>query len=237
MTTFTCPVGKLIVIEGIDGCGKGTQIQLLKSFLEGNGCDTLMLDFPRYGNPAAFFVEKYLRGEYGTAEEVGPYMASILYAVDRFDMAKEIKSALAQGRSVISNRYTTASMGHQAGKIADIEKRNEYVDWLSKLEYETLEIPKPDAVVYLTISPELGQLHVDKKEQRSYLINATSQKRDIHEDDAAHLSNAATAFNQVASRNNWHIIDCMKDGHMQSPEVIHNLIVDILVQNGVIQQG
>ena len=134
--------GKFIVIDGTDGSGKGTQTKILVKRLENLGYDVAMADFPQYGQASAGLVEQYLNGNYGTAEEVGPYKASIFYACDRYDASFKIRKWLEEGKIVISNRYVTANMGHQGGKISNRKKRKKYFDWLYELEYKIFNIPK-----------------------------------------------------------------------------------------------
>ncbi len=129
----TSAVGKFIVIEGTDGSGKGTQTKLLTEKLAQMRVPFEMTDFPQYGKPSAFFAEKYLRGEYGTAEEVGAYRGSLFYALDRYDKSFDIRKWLAEGKTVISNRYVSANMGHQAGKIKNRAAREKFLKWLEEL--------------------------------------------------------------------------------------------------------
>ena len=114
--------GNLIVIDGTDGSGKATQTKLLVEFLKNKGVLVEMLDYPRYSNPSAYFAEQYLNGRYGSADEVSPKLASLFYALDRFDSKKSIIESLNKGKIVISNRYVSANAGHQGGKIKDIKK-------------------------------------------------------------------------------------------------------------------
>src|SRR5680860_1733763 len=106
-------LGKFIVIDGTDGSGKTTQLNLLKEKLESEGFDVKVADFPQYNTKSAGLVEEYLSGKYGGANDVDPYKASIFYAVDRFDASKQIYDWLASGKIVLANRYTSASLGHQ----------------------------------------------------------------------------------------------------------------------------
>ena len=103
--------GKLIVLDGTDGCGKKTQTEKLVERLRQEGQEVVMQDFPRYGERSAAIVEDYLNGKFGTAEQVGPYRASIFYACDRFAASTEIFSALESAKHVVSNRYVSANMG------------------------------------------------------------------------------------------------------------------------------
>jgi dTMP kinase len=213
--------GKFIVIEGTDGSGKGTQLARLVEKLTSHGVPFKTTDFPQYGNPSAHFVEKYLQGHYGTAEEVGPYKGSIFYALDRYDRSHDIKSWLEEGHHVISNRYVSSNMGHQAGKIDDLAERDRYLEWLTELEYQILGSPQPDLTLFLFVPPEIGQELVDKKGAREY---TQGKKRDIHEADLAHLKKASEAYLYVAKKFGWSIIDCVEEGILLPIEEIEKRI-------------
>ena len=217
--------GVFIVIDGTDGSGKATQTKLLVERLRGTGREVMELDFPQYEKPSAVFVEKYLRGEYGTADEVGPYRASIFYALDRYDKSAEVKQWLAEGKIVISNRYVSANMGHQAGKIKNKKKRDEFLAWLFKLEFTLFGIPKPDKVILLYMPPEAGQKLVDAKGARAY---TKGKKRDIHEADLSHLKDAANAYAYVAKKYKWGIVNCLQKGEILSREIIHEKLWGIV---------
>ena len=214
--------GKFIVIDGTDGSGKGTQTELLVTALKEKGVQVVVTDFPQYGTPSAYFVEKYLRGEYGTAEEVGAKRASLFYALDRFDVAKQMRTWLAEGTYIVSNRYVSASMGHQTGKIEGNEERDKFLDWLDDLEYNICGIPRPNETIFLYVPPEVGQKLVDQKESRAY---TQGKKRDIHEADIDHLKKASEAYKYVAKKFNWKTITCAPDGEMLSREEIHTMIM------------
>lgn len=218
--------GKLIVIEGIDGSGKATQTELLVKKLQKQGKQVKTIDFPQYDN--TFFgkmVGRYLRGEFGQADDVSPYFASLLFALDRFEVKEKITKWLAEGNLVICNRYATSNAGHQAGKISDVGKRKEFVQWLEKTEYDVLGIPKPDKVILLDIPPDISQHLVDKKQQRSY----TSEKRDIHEKSEDHLTNTRHAFLEMAKAHSWIIIPCTAKGKLLSKEEIHEKVCDAAI--------
>ncbi len=152
-----------IVIDGTDGAGKGTQTDILIERLTSMGKKAKRFDFPRYGKPSAALVEQYLRGEFG--KDITPKQASILFAIDRFAAKDELKKALDEG-IVISNRYVSSNMGHQAGKIQDEKEREAFLNWLDELEYDILGLPRPDISIFLDVPPELGQKLVDKKGER-----------------------------------------------------------------------
>ncbi len=212
--------GQFIVIDGTDGSGKATQTKLLVDRLVKEGKTVETIDFPQYGMKSAGLVEEYLNGKYGGADDVGPYIASVFYAVDRYDASFKIRQWLDEGKIVISNRYTTSNMGHQAGKIQDQKQRDKYLKWLSDFEFKLLEIPKPDIVMLLYMPVDIAQQRVDKKGYREYVHG---EKRDIHEANLHHLNEAAKAYLYVAKKYKWEIIDANK-----SIEDVHDCIYNLV---------
>ena len=210
------------MIEGTDGSGKGTQTNILVDRLKKENIKVEQISFPQYGEPSAFLVEEYLNGKYGTADQVGPYKASVLYATDRFAASPKIKKWLAKGKVVIANRYVASNMGHQGGKIKDRKKRQEYFDWNYNLEYNILQIPRPDINLILHVTPEISQELVDKKDDREYL---KGKKRDIHEDDINHLINAEQAYLEIAQTYpEFSVIECIKNEKILAIQEIHAII-------------
>lgn len=206
-----------IVIDGIDGSGKWTQTQILVDTLIQQGKKVKLLDFPRYWQPSAFGVERYLNGDYW--KNVSAKQASMLYALDRFDASFEFGPEMWDYDYVISNRYVSASMIHQAGKISDPEKRAEFIAWLEDLEYNIFGIPKPDLTIFLNVSPEMSQKLVLQKQDRSYI--KWDKKMDIHEADKNHLIQAhASAMDIVQTHPDWLRIDCESQGNMRDIDVI-----------------
>src|SRR3989338_100393 len=130
-----CIMSKFIVIEGTDGAGKTTHLQLIVDKLRTEGKEVEVMDFPQYGQKSAGPVEEYLNGKYGDAQAVSPYAAALLYAVDRFDASYKIKAALEAGKIVLSNRYVSSNFAYQGAKIADPEKRQKLLYWIEELEY------------------------------------------------------------------------------------------------------
>jgi len=224
--------GKLLVIDGTDGSGKGTQTKLLVERLKSEGYPVETISFPQYGQKSAGLVENYLNGLYGTAEEVGPYRGSIFYACDRYDAAFKMRQWLNEGKVIVCDRYVTANMGHQGAKIIDEKALNDYLDWLHNLEYNIFQIPKPDLNVILHVTPETSQKLVDQKNQREYIGD---KKRDIHEADINHLKAAERTFLLVAKKNPefFKIIECETDSNMRTVEDINdelwNLIQSMLI--------
>ena len=213
--------GKFIVIDWTDGSGKGTQTRLLIERLKNEWHDVEMADFPQYGKRSATMVEDYLNGDFWTAEEVWAYRASVLYAVDRYAASFQIKKRLDAWKIVISNRYVSSNMWHQAGKIKDINKRDKFLAWLDNFEYELFDIPRPDKNILLYMPTEIGQQLVDQKWHRDYVW---WEKRDIHENDLQHLKDAAEAYKYVAQKYDWTIIDSAPNNQLQTIEVIWDKI-------------
>lgn len=212
-----------IVIDWIDWSGKGTQVALLEEKLKALWKKVKVLDYPRYGEKSAFFVEKYLNWGYG--KNVTAKQASLFYAMDRYDDSFNIKADLKKYDFIISNRYVSASMIHQAGKIENKTERQEFLDWLYDLEYNILNLQKPDLTIFLNVSPEMSQKLVLKKEEREYLKGG--KKMDIHEEDKNHLINAhASAMEVVQKFDDWIMINCEENWKMKSIGEINGEILE-----------
>lgn len=217
--------GKFIVLEGTDGCGKGTQTELLINYLKEKNIPVKKLDFPNYEHPGAYFVEQYLNGKYGSAQQVSAELASLFFALDRFDLKNQILESLHQGEILVSNRYVSSNAGHQGGKIREVKKRKDFLDWLYNLEYGICGIPKPDCQIYLHTPAEIAQELVDKKSAREYL---NGKKRDIHEQDKEHLKNAEESYNYLFEKETgWEKVECMNQNEILSVEEIHNKIISL----------
>jgi len=216
------------MLEGTDGSGKTIQTALLVKKLKEEGHDVEQISFPQYGEKSAALVEDYLNGTFGTADEVGPYRASILYAVDRYAAKAKIEGWLNAGKIVIANRYVASNMGHQGGKISDPIERQKYFDWNYHLEYTIFGIPQPDANIILHVTPEISQRLVDKKDERAYLTDG--KKRDIHEDDLNHLRHAEQAYLDIAKKfPEFILIECVEENDILSPDTIHTKIWNTIV--------
>lgn len=159
-------MGKLIVIEGTDSSGKQTQTEILYEKLKSQGIKVKKISFPNYDSPASAPVKMYLAGEFGKkANEVNPYPVSTMYAVDRYaSFKKDWEDFYLEAGVVITDRYTTSNMVHQASKFTDPHEKVKYLDWLEDLEYDKMEIPKPDLVFFLNMPVDVAQkLMSDRK--------------------------------------------------------------------------
>ncbi len=213
--------GKLLVMEGLDGCGKQTQTALLKEKLIQKGYNVITITFPDYDSDASIPVRMYLNGEFGDkASEVSPYMASTFYAVDRIaSYKKHWEKALADGAVVIADRYTTSNMLHQATKL-DGDAREEYLNWLTDLEFNRLGLPVPDGVIYLDMPQEVSKKLRNQREDKF-------QGNDIHEKDRAYLEKCASAAKELADKYNWRIVNCVEGDCLRTIEDINNEVVNL----------
>lgn len=214
--------GLFVVIEGTDGSGKGTQFQLLKERLEQTGYEVATFDFPQYDAASSYFVRQYLNGKYGSADEVGPYTGSLFYALDRYEAAPAIRQALDDGKIVLANRFTGSNMAHQGTKFTNAEQRRGYFIWLDNLEFQMLNIPRPDMNVVLRVPADIAQTLVDKKDKRNY----TDKKRDIHEADLGHLERAVEVYDDLCNLfpKDFTRIDCVRSGKLLAIDDVQTLL-------------
>ena len=222
--------GKLIVIDGIDGSGKATQTKLLVEKLRAEGYNVETLDFPQYyKNFFGSLIGRFLKGEFGSPTEVNPHIASVLYAADRWESKEQIEGWLNEGKIVILDRYVTANMGHQGGKIKDLKEREDFLKWLEKMEFDTFKIPTPDLNIFLHLKPEVAQLLIDKKNTRAY---TQGSKRDAVESDIEYLKNSVSSFLSISRANpeTWKTIFCTnkEEDNIVSIEEIQNKILGIV---------
>ncbi|HEU4914240.1 MAG TPA: FAD-dependent thymidylate synthase [Candidatus Saccharimonadales bacterium] len=214
--------GTFVVVEGTDGSGKGTQFKLLVDRLRQEGYDVETFDFPQYDRPSSHFVREYLNGNYGGLADVGPYTASLFYALDRFEAAHQIRQALDDGKVVLANRYVGSSMAHQGTKFSHAEERRGYFIWLDNLEFEMLRIPRPDFSFVLRVPAEIAQRLVDQKQERSY----TTKKRDLHEADLGHLQKAAEVYDDMCQLfpKDFVRVDCTRGDGIMDIASIHEIL-------------
>ncbi len=210
--------GILIVIDGIDGSGKTTQIELLTKYFSEKNIPFEVINFPRYGeNIYAELVARYLDGEFGSLSEVNPYLISLSYGGDRLLAKPLIENWISEGKIVIANRYISASKAHMGANLED-NKRENFMRWIDHLEYETNRMPKEDFTILLSVDPKVGQENV-----------SDSRKPDMHERNLKHLEEAQKIYLELSkAESNWQVIDCMMDGKMKSKGIIHLEILNLL---------
>lgn len=212
--------GRLIVIDGIDGSGKSTQLQLLKQELELGGFKAEEIHFPRHGQPTAYLVDEYLKGAFG---DLNPYAASVFYATDRFEASSQIKNWLNEGKIVLSDRYVVANAGHQGSRINNAEERLKFFKWLDNLEYGIFGISKPDLNIilnmpYMTAHRLLNERRAQKDHQDK-----------MHENSLTHLRLAREVYMQIAKLfPNTKMVECVDGKNLISAGEIHNKVWELV---------
>ena len=215
-------MGKLFVIDGTDGSGKQTQFEKLQESLIKDGIDFKTVSFPNYNSPSSSLVKMYLSGEFGkNAKDVSPYVASTFYAADRYaTFKKELEEYYNNGGIILADRYTTANMVHQAGKIEDDKEREKFIDWLFDLEFNIYGLPKPSEVFFLNMPTEKA-IELMKNRENKF---SHSAEKDIHERDKNHLQDSYNAACWVAKKYGWYEVHCIKENKLRTIEDIHEEI-------------
>jgi len=217
--------GKLIVIDGGDGAGKKTQTKLLVEHLTAAGQAVVSFDFPQYQNNVfGKLIRECLDGKRGDFLELDPRIASALYAADRFESAPAIRRWLEEGKIVVVDRYVSSNMLHQGGKIDDAPQREEFLSWLDSMEHEVFEVPRPDMVIYCSVDPKTRMELLAEEAKRSAVAT------DVAENSLDHQERADIAARHVVEKmNNWHTVECMRDGALRAPEDISEEIYAIVM--------
>lgn len=219
--------GKLIVIDGTDGSGKATQIDLLVQHLQQDGHRVKILDFPEYyKNFFGKFIGHCLSEQYYNWINIHPKIASIAYAADRWESSKKIQDWLEKGYIVLSNRYVSANQIHQGGKIVNTAKRENFLKWLDEMEYKVFKIPRPNAVFYLNV-PMNVVLRLIKERNRKTSRAYVGKKKDIVEGNIPYLTNSnKTGLSLAKTQKGWIKIECVKNGVLETRENIHNEVYE-----------
>jgi dTMP kinase len=237
------PRGKLIVLEGIDGSGKRTQIDMLSRALDAHGIEHARVSFPRYDGFFGKLVAQFLNGDFGPLSAVDPHFSALLYAGDRLESKPEMEAALAAGKILLADRYIGSNLAHQGARVPT-RKRGAFLHWLKQLEYEVYGLPHEDLVIYLRVPPGEARRLVGKKAARQY----TKRKRDLQESNIAHLREASAVYDELASQPNWVRIDCVETAsrgrravtaRLRTPEGIHQEVltaIDERLQLGLAAQ-
>jgi len=227
---------KLFVIEGVDGSGKSTQLKLLSKYITRKGFSCEFLHFPRTDAPYfGELIARFLRGEFGSLNEVDPYLVALLYAGDRKDASEKIKEWLGKKKIVLLDRYTYSNIAYQCAKIDDLIEQDKLMKWILALEFDHFAIPRPDLNIFLDVPfsfTEKKLLSSRSGDDRSYL-NGT---RDIHEESLKFQKRVRDMYIKVARTDNRVVVvDCRNSkGSMQSPEDISSLVLDIISKRKLI---
>ena len=215
--------GKLFVIEGLDGCGKSTQLEMLKSKTDNN---TRFISFPNYDSASGEIIKDYLSGKF--AEEngkAGAYTASSFYAVDRYisyktDWEKDYQA----GKTIIAARYTSSNAIYQMTKL-DRAQWDEYLSWLEDYEYDKFGIPRPDKVVFLDMPIEVSQKLLSSR------YGGNEDKKDIHERNVDFLKACREAALYTAKKKGWFILPCSDGKNPFTPESINEQLSAMILDN------
>lgn len=216
-------MGKLIVIEGLDGSGKGTQAAELAKNLEIKGLPVRKISFPDYASDSSALVKMYLSGQFGKEpSDVNAYAASSFYAVDRYASYKRDWGKFYEGGGIIvADRYTTSNAVHQCSKLPR-PQWDEFLGWLFDFEYRLMGIPEPDVVVYLSVDPAVSQQLMTGRYQ------GDESKKDIHEGNLAYLQRSREAAEYCSTALGWKEISCCENGKMRSISSIQEEILKLL---------
>lgn len=223
--------GKLIVIDGTDGVGKATQTKLLVARLKKEGVKVKTLDFPQYyKNFFGHFIGAMLTGQYGDFLHMDPFIASVMYAADRFESKPTIEKWLKEGNTVILDRYVSANQLHQGGKIKDAKKRKYFLKWLDTMEHTVFGLPRPDLIIYLHL-PMKSVLKLLKQKDSTRKKRYAKGKKDTVEQDYAYLESAQkSALELMKTSKNWKKIECAdKTGAILPKEAIAREIYKLAI--------
>ena len=218
---------KIIVIEGLDGSGKATQTALLAQKLSDRGVKVRRLEYPDYESPSSSLVKMYLGGEFGDKpSDVNAYAASAFYAVDRAaGFLGDWKADYQSGTLFLCDRYCTSNIIYQMAKVSDAE-RDDFIKWQADFEYDKLGLPRPDAVIYLDVSPDVSQKLMEKR------YGGDQSKKDLHESNLSFLLSCRKSALYAAEKCGWKIIDCCENGDIKPidkiSEEIEKAVSDIL---------
>jgi dTMP kinase len=201
--------GKLIVLEGIDGSGKRTQIDILFRALTGKGWPCLRVSFPHYEGFFGAMVRDYLSGRFGQMSQVDPHFSALLYAGDRLESKARIEKALATGKILLADRYVTSNVAHQTARVP-LPQRRRFMAWIRKLEYQIYGLPPEDLVIYLRAPAAEAQ----KRAQCRADHDATRVRSDIQESSIDHLAEARRVYDELSRQPNWVTVECVQPGRL-----------------------
>lgn len=214
--------GKLVVIEGLDGCGKSTQLDLALGYLKENGVNCRSVSFPNYDALSGKLVQQYLDGNIPCEDKNGAYAASSIYAIDRYiSYRTDWKDFYDNGGIILAGRYTTSNAIYQLTKLP-VSEHEKFLNWLCDFEYGKLGLPEPDLVIYLDMPLDISQKLLDKR----YLGDET--KKDIHERNIDFLRECRNSALYTANECGWKVIKCFDGDYPLPIEDVYLKICDCL---------
>lgn len=225
----------LIAFEGVDGCGKTTQVALLVERLKEEGYAALGVSFPRYGD-AIFggLIKRFLRGELGEVGSVDPQLVSLLFAGDRGAEAPRLRQALCEDQIVVCDRYFYSNLAYQGAKLETEEGIAEFAKWLRKLEFGHFAVPAPDCSIYLDVHQDERQERLVERIKTNAVSNGAVPD-DIHEKDMSLQAKVEQAFRSHAEIEDDLIrIDSHQLGARLTPEEVHERVLRVLTRRELI---
>ena len=212
----------LIVVEGLDGAGKSTQVRKMRQYLE-EVCGSLeYIHFPRYDAPVyGELISKFLRGDFGPIDKVHPQLVALLFAEDRHGAAAELRRVLASGGTVLLDRYVYSNIAYQCAKMPDSESAEELREWILNTEYGSFDLPRPDLNIFLDVPIGFVEESLSRQRgggDRTYLHGAS----DIHEADIEFQKRVRAMYLRQASLDSSFVtVDCSdEEGRMLPPDDI-----------------
>ncbi len=219
-----------IVLEGLDGAGKSTQVRMLRELLATRGIESEYIHFPRFDAPVyGELIARFLRGEFGGIDDVDPYIVALLFAGDRMEAAPQIREWLAAGKAVVLDRYVYSNVGYQCAKILDATKRQKLVEWILDLEFAHNNLPRPDLSLFLDVPFSFTERKLAESREgddRAYLQGGA----DIHEGSLSLQQRVREVYLAAAGADpSLQIVDCSNDaGEMGTPDEIFSRIENFI---------
>jgi dTMP kinase len=209
----------LVVLEGLDGAGKSTQVKKLRNYLESLFGSIEYIHFPRYDAPVyGDLISRFLRGDFGGNEAVHPQLVALLFAEDRHGAAPEMKKILSEGGTVLLDRYVYSNIAYQCAKVKNEAEAENLRNWIFNTEYGNFELPKPDLNIFLDVPIAFVEQKLKSSrggQDREYLEGA----QDIHEADIEFQKRVRSIYRRQCELDPDFIrIDCSDEyGMMMSP--------------------
>ncbi len=212
-------MGLFIDLEGLDGCGKTTQTELLCKRFEKENISYKKIKLPDYESDSSILVRKYLNGDFGkNANDVNAFAASVLFAADRFaSYTEKWKKDYLNGTLIFSDRYTPANALYQMTKL-EPEEWDSYLEWLFDFEYNKIGIPEPTMVIFLDMPVEVSQKLMTSRYQ------GDESKKDVHECDVEFLHKCRNSALYACKKYGWKVISCAQNNEPLSIEEINDKI-------------
>ncbi len=217
----------LIVIEGLDGAGKSTQVKMLQEYITAKGYALEYLHFPRYeASVYGELIGSFLRGEFGNVNQVNPKLVALLYALDRQAAAPTLNKALQEGKVVLLDRYVYSNIAYQCSKVTDMEEREKLRNWILTIEYNFYMIPKPDVNIFLDVPLSFVESRLSSARSEDSDRDYLAGKRDIHEENISFQEEVRNVYIAECERDAaFQRIDCSaSDGSMLSPKIVFEKI-------------